>query len=232
MGVGVGVGVQGFELLKDGRGWCAWGTQRTHTHAAQHSPSTTIPQVSGGFWGGGRWEGGRYINGQGVGCAHNIHILKPSLLFRCLRRRRPAVLLLPPLKKNTDIVTLLCLRNARSGGLSSWSSSISVHNEILRRAPHLAQALAGPDWYYDRKGEVRGGQEVGWGGSGGTCKGVSGLLKALCSATTSHPHPTPVPSDPALSRLLASPPHPQNQHAGAPRQEALLPHPCVQSTPP
>lgn len=55
---------------------------------------------------------------------------------------------------HTDIVTLLCLRNAKSGGLSSWSSSISVHNEILKRAPHLAEALAGPHWYYDRKGEV------------------------------------------------------------------------------
>jgi hypothetical protein len=55
---------------------------------------------------------------------------------------------------SSDIVTLLCLRNAKAGGLSSWSSSISVHNEILRRAPHLAEALAGPDWYYDRKGEV------------------------------------------------------------------------------
>lgn len=29
-----------------------------------------------------------------------------------------------------------------------------MHNEILRRSPHLAEALAGPDWYYDRKGEV------------------------------------------------------------------------------
>ena len=34
----------------------------------------------------------------------------------------------------SDLVALLCLKNARSGGLSSWSSSVSVHNEILRRA--------------------------------------------------------------------------------------------------
>jgi hypothetical protein len=54
----------------------------------------------------------------------------------------------------SDIVTLLCLRNAKAGGLSSWSSSITVHNEILKRAPHLAKVLAGPDWYFDRKGEV------------------------------------------------------------------------------
>lgn len=42
-----------------------------------------------------------------------------------------------------------------TGGLSSWSSSISVHNEILRTRPDLAETLAAPDWYFDRKGEVR-----------------------------------------------------------------------------
>ena len=45
---------------------------------------------------------------------------------------------------------LLCLHNAMEGGLSSWSSSISVHNEILRRRPDLARVLAGP-WFMDRK---------------------------------------------------------------------------------
>ena len=28
---------------------------------------------------------------------------------------------------------LLALQNAAEGGLSSWSSSVSVHNELLRR---------------------------------------------------------------------------------------------------
>lgn len=31
-----------------------------------------------------------------------------------------------------------------------------MHNEILRRAPHLARLLAGP-WFFDRKGEVPAG---------------------------------------------------------------------------
>lgn len=57
-----------------------------------------------------------------------------------------------------DIVTLLCLKNARSGGLSSWSSSVSVHNEILRRRPDLGPVLAG-DWFFDRKGEVPPGKK-------------------------------------------------------------------------
>eukprot|EP00879_Flechtneria_rotunda_P008142 GHRR01008527.1.p1 GENE.GHRR01008527.1~~GHRR01008527.1.p1 ORF type:complete len:362 (+),score=138.84 GHRR01008527.1:379-1464(+) len=60
---------------------------------------------------------------------------------------------------SADIVGLLCLTNARSGGLSSWSSSISVHNEILKKAPHLVPVLAGPNWYFDRKGEVPPGKK-------------------------------------------------------------------------
>jgi len=53
---------------------------------------------------------------------------------------------------------LLCLKNAQSGGLSSWSSSMAVHNEILRRRPDLAPVMAAP-WYMDRKGEVPEGKQ-------------------------------------------------------------------------
>ena len=38
---------------------------------------------------------------------------------------------------------LLCLHNAKEGGLSSWTSSISVHNEIVRRRPDLAEVRPG-----------------------------------------------------------------------------------------
>mmetsp|Transcript_16210 Transcript_16210/g.48565 ORF Transcript_16210/g.48565 Transcript_16210/m.48565 type:complete len:391 (-) Transcript_16210:635-1807(-) len=56
---------------------------------------------------------------------------------------------------SSDIVGLLCLKNAREGGESSWASSVAVHNEIVRRAPHLARELARRGaWYFDRKGEV------------------------------------------------------------------------------
>ena len=50
---------------------------------------------------------------------------------------------------------LLCLARAEKGGLSAWSSSTTVHNEILKRAPHLARVLAARGaWYFDRKGEI------------------------------------------------------------------------------
>eukprot|EP00884_Botryococcus_braunii_P007135 jgi/Botrbrau1/16422/Bobra.0142s0021.1 len=57
-----------------------------------------------------------------------------------------------------DLVSLLCLSNAEEGGLSSWSSSIAVHNEILKRRPDLADTLAAPIWYFDRKGEIPEGK--------------------------------------------------------------------------
>jgi hypothetical protein len=56
---------------------------------------------------------------------------------------------------NTLHMLLVCCLACPAGGLSSWSSSISVHNEILRTRPDLAEVLAGPHWFYDRKGEVR-----------------------------------------------------------------------------
>ncbi|KAG2496452.1 hypothetical protein HYH03_005676 [Edaphochlamys debaryana] len=59
-----------------------------------------------------------------------------------------------------DLVSLLCLSNSEEGGESGWSSSIAVHNEILRRAPHLASVLAGP-WFFDRKNEIPDGEAEG-----------------------------------------------------------------------
>jgi len=40
-----------------------------------------------------------------------------------------------------DVVGLLCLRKAQSGGLSRIASSVSVYNELLRRRPDLALRL-------------------------------------------------------------------------------------------
>ena len=49
------------------------------------------------------------------------------------------------------IAGLLCLKTAKAGGESSWSSSVSVHNELLRLGRQdLVETLAG-DWWIDRK---------------------------------------------------------------------------------
>lgn len=44
----------------------------------------------------------------------------------------------------SDIVGLLCIRAARSGGLSSIVSSVAIYNELLRREPALAAELTCP----------------------------------------------------------------------------------------
>ena len=59
---------------------------------------------------------------------------------------------------SVDIVALMCLQPARSGGLSSIVSSVAVHNEIARRRPDLAAELYEP-FFTDRRGEVPEGMK-------------------------------------------------------------------------
>ena len=56
-----------------------------------------------------------------------------------------------------DIVGLFCVRPAKAGGLSSISSSATIHREMRRRRPELAELLSRPI-YIDRKGEVPEGK--------------------------------------------------------------------------
>jgi hypothetical protein len=46
----------------------------------------------------------------------------------------------------TDVVSLLCVRQAARGGVSLICSSVSVMNEMLKRRPDLAQVLFEPYW--------------------------------------------------------------------------------------
>ncbi|KAJ3317419.1 hypothetical protein HDU76_001189 [Blyttiomyces sp. JEL0837] len=59
-----------------------------------------------------------------------------------------------------DVVGLLCLHPAQSGGRSAVASSHTAWNTIIERGrPDLAVLLADPDaWYWDRKGEVPPGK--------------------------------------------------------------------------
>ena len=54
---------------------------------------------------------------------------------------------------SVDIVGLLCLQTARSGGESFIASSMTLYNEILARRPDLLPALFEP-FATDRRGEV------------------------------------------------------------------------------
>jgi TfdA family taurine catabolism dioxygenase TauD len=57
-----------------------------------------------------------------------------------------------------DIVGLLCLKTARSGGLSSLVSSMAMYNEMARRRPDLLERLFQP-FATDRRGEVPVGEK-------------------------------------------------------------------------
>lgn len=56
-----------------------------------------------------------------------------------------------------DVVGLMCLRGARSGGLSSLVSSVTIYNEMRRRRPDLLALLFDPI-ETDRRGEVPEGK--------------------------------------------------------------------------
>lgn len=51
-----------------------------------------------------------------------------------------------------DILGLLCVRDAKSGGMSKAVSSAAVHNEVLRRRPDLMETLYQP-FYFSRQSE-------------------------------------------------------------------------------
>jgi Taurine catabolism dioxygenase TauD, TfdA family len=57
-----------------------------------------------------------------------------------------------------DIVALMCLNRARSGGLSAIVSSVTLYNELLARDPELTRILFAP-FCVDRRGEVPPGMK-------------------------------------------------------------------------
>jgi hypothetical protein len=57
-----------------------------------------------------------------------------------------------------DVVGLLCINRARSGGESRVVSSAAVHNEVLRRRPDLMDVMYG-DFYQSRQGEEAAGEK-------------------------------------------------------------------------
>lgn len=52
-----------------------------------------------------------------------------------------------------DVVGLLCVHPAQSGGTSRIVSSTAIHNELLRQRPDLLR-VAYSDFYFDRRGEA------------------------------------------------------------------------------
>jgi hypothetical protein len=54
-----------------------------------------------------------------------------------------------PLRWHTDrcdVIALLCVRNAKAGGISKLTSIVAIYNEILRRRPDLLELLCQDYW--------------------------------------------------------------------------------------
>ena len=60
-----------------------------------------------------------------------------------------------------DVAALLCVRQAKTGGVSRIASSVAVHNEMLRREPELAALLYEP-LHRARLGEEWGGENLSY----------------------------------------------------------------------
>lgn len=59
-----------------------------------------------------------------------------------------------------DVIGLLCLQTASSGGLSAVANSVALHNELVRQRPDLASELYEPQPYDFRGEQPPGGR--GW----------------------------------------------------------------------
>eukprot|EP00935_MAST-01C_sp_MAST-1C-sp1_P000378 g378.t1 len=75
---------------------------------------------------------------------------KATRVYRTSRRQRFHT-------DSCDVVGLLCLKQAQSGGRSSIVSSVTVYEEMKQRRPDLL-ALMEANWYWDRKGEIPAGK--------------------------------------------------------------------------
>jgi hypothetical protein len=65
---------------------------------------------------------------------------------------------LPFHNDSTDVVGLLCLQKAKSGGASRIASSAAIHNEFVVNHPDLWEVMCQP-FYVDRRGEESASQK-------------------------------------------------------------------------
>lgn len=110
------------------------------------------------FWGMGRYLGEAIMQnrkGHVLGHVTDIGVDAADPHFRGYQS---SANLIPHTDIASDLVALLCLRPAKSGGLSMIASASAIHNEILERRPDLAAVLREP-YYIDRREEVPEGKK-------------------------------------------------------------------------
>ena len=110
------------------------------------------------FWGMGRYLGEAIMQnrkGHVLGHVTDIGVDVDNPRFRGYQS---AANLIPHTDIASDLVALLCLRPAKSGGLSMIASASAIHNAILERRPDLARVLRVP-YFVDRREEVPKGKK-------------------------------------------------------------------------
>jgi hypothetical protein len=128
----------------------------------------TEPELKNLYWGLGAHLGqARYQNARGelIGEVRDENRLygevkEISMDATLGRSSRSKARSSGPLRFHTDrcdVVSLLCVRKARAGGLSRIVSAVSVSNAILARRPDLHAALC-HDYWRSRQGEEAGGE--------------------------------------------------------------------------
>ena len=119
--------------------------------------SWTREEQAAAYLGLGAWLGrARSQNAKGHLLGHvkdlGLDIRQANVRYYQTRRR------LEYHTDSVDIVGLLCLKTAKSGGESFIASSMTVYNEVLQRRPDLLPALFEP-FPTDRRGEVPEGMQ-------------------------------------------------------------------------
>ena len=110
------------------------------------------------YWGIGAHLGQAFAqNAQGDMLGH-VRDLGANLKTEMRARGYHTRLHLPFHNDSTDVVGLLCLRKAKSGGASRIVSSAAIHNEFLIRRPDLWAVMCEP-FCVDRRGEENPGQK-------------------------------------------------------------------------
>lgn len=106
------------------------------------------------YWGLGTYLGdgvSQSVLGDRLGHVRDVTAVDPHA--RAYRNNQE----LTPHTDQSDIVGLMCLRTARSGGVSIATSALAVHNELVRRFPDFLEPLH-LGFYYHRRGEQLPGE--------------------------------------------------------------------------
>jgi hypothetical protein len=108
------------------------------------------------YWGigmhlGAPWPQNQYGHVLGDVTDHGIDPADPTS-----RGNEIGKIAFPYHSDGSDLVGLMCLQKAKSGGISTVANAVAIHNDLVREAPELAASL-----YSSQPYDFRGGQPKG-----------------------------------------------------------------------